>query len=230
MRGIVELARRIAGLPWRARGDHRAIFERIFLRNEWRDGESVSGPGSTRARGAALTPPLLELLRSLQTRVLVDAPCGDFNWIGEVADAVDEYVGVDVVPQLIAHNQERHAAPNRTFLCLDIARDTLPRGNVILCRDCLVHFSFADILTTLDRFRASGTPLLLTTTYVARAENVDIRTGSWRTLNLERAPFHFPPPLHLVDEQCLHTGGIYRDKRLALWEIASLPAGLGRRR
>ena len=202
---------------------HRRIFARIHRRNAWASPESVSGPGSTRDRGAALTPPLLALLRELGVRRLVDAPCGDFNWIGEVADSVAEYVGIDVVPELIAENRLRHAADNRTFLCLDIARDPLPRGDLILCRDCLVHFCFADARAALANLAASGTPLLLTTTFVEREHNVDVRTGSWRPLNLERAPFGFPPPLRLVDEQCLVSSGTYRDKRLGLWEIGSLP-------
>ena len=207
--------------------DHRSIFEGIYRRNEWGSPESVSGPGSSLARGAGLTPALLALLRELGTRRLIDAPCGDLNWISEVADAMDEYVGVDVVRDLIAQNRRRHAEPNRTFLCLDIVRHTIPRGDVILCRDGLVHFSFADIRAALARFAASGTPLLLTTTFIDRPTNADIRTGGWRPLNLEQPPFEFPPPLRVVDEQCVHSGGIYRDKRLALWEIRALAAAPG---
>jgi hypothetical protein len=41
-------------------------------------------------------------------------------------------------------------------------------------------------------------------------------------LNLERAPFGFPSPLALIDERCTHSAGIDRDKRLGLWELASL--------
>jgi hypothetical protein len=35
-------------------------------------------------------------------------------------------------------------------------------------------------------------------------------------------PFAFPAPLAVIDERCTHSGGIYRDKRLGLWELASL--------
>jgi hypothetical protein len=43
-------------------------------------------------------------------------------------------------------------------------------------------------------------------------------------LNLEAAPFCFPAPLALIDERCTHSEGIYRDKRLGLWELESLDA------
>jgi hypothetical protein len=54
---------------------------------------------------------------------------------------------------------------------------------------------------------------------VDRTRNADVPTGGWRVLNMEAAPFHFPPPLALVDERCMNGGGLYRDKRLGLWTL-----------
>lgn len=223
MRLLPDRVRALGARLLGRRADHRAIFTRIYRRNEWGNAESVSGLGSTRERAAAFRDDLLALLRRLDTRVLMDAPCGDFNWIEEVAGSVERYVGVDVVPELIEHNLRHHAREARTFLCLDVTRDPLPRADVVLCRDCLVHFSTADVRAALRGFRDSGSRWLLTTTFVDRSENPEIRTGGWRPLNLQAAPFRFPPPLDVIDERCLHSGGIYRDKRLALWELASLP-------
>jgi hypothetical protein len=39
---------------------------------------------------------------------------------------------------------------------------------------------------------------------------------------MERHPFSFPPPEKLIDERCLHSGGIFADKRLALWRLDDL--------
>ncbi|HEX2076999.1 MAG TPA: class I SAM-dependent methyltransferase [Longimicrobium sp.] len=225
MRSLPRLVRD-AGRRLLGRGtDHRSIFTRIYRHNSWGSAESVSGPGSTRERGADFRDDLVALLRRLDARVLLDAPCGDFNWMAEVVESVDEYVGVDVVRELIARNVRRYAAPGRRFACADVTADPLPRADVILCRDCLVHFSFADAWAALANFRRTGSRWLLATTFVERESNEDIRTGGWRTLNLQAAPFRFPPPVSVIDERCLHTGGIYRDKRLALWALDSLPAG-----
>jgi len=58
---------------------------------------------------------------------------------------------------------------------------------------------------------------------IRRAQtNLEIETGGWRPLNMERPPFGFPAPLRAIDEKCLHTGGIYADKRLALWRLADI--------
>jgi hypothetical protein len=158
-------------------------------------------------------------LKRLEVRALLDAPCGDFNWAAPVAAAVESYVGVDVVPELIAANIQSAGTQPR-FLCADLTRDRLPPADLILCRDCLVHFSFADIRAALRNFRRSGATWLLTTTFIdPNRRNEDIGSGGWRALNLELPPFRFPPPSALIDEHCEHTGGIYRDKRLGLWKI-----------
>ena len=206
-----------------SRRRHRRVFSRIFRENSWGHAESVSGPGSTRERGAMLLPALVELVTKLQIRTLLDAPCGDFNWALPLAEAVASYIGVDVVEDIIQHNVREHGSANRTFLTADITRDPLPRADLVLSRDSLVHFSFADIRAALRNFRRSGSEYLLTTTFLDRTSNQNIRTGSWRVLNLEAPPFRFPSPLAVIDEHCLHTGGIYRDKRLGLWRLADLP-------
>lgn len=100
---------------------------------------------------------------------------------------------------------------------------TLPKADVILCRDCLVHFSFADIELALSNFKRSGSRYLLTTSFIDWEMNADISTGGWRPLNLQASPFLFPAPMAMVDERCMHSGGIYQGKRLALWELESLP-------
>jgi hypothetical protein len=198
------------------------IFLAIYQGNLWGSPESRSGPGSTAARAADFLPDLVTLLRRFETRLLVDAPCGDFNWAGALAAVVDTYIGIDVVREIVARNQRLAGDSNATFLHGDLTTDPLPIADVILCRDCLVHFSFADIRRALDNFKRSQSRYLLTTTFVEHDENADIATGEWRPLNLERPPFRFPPPRAVVDERCLHSGGLYRDKRLGLWELADL--------
>jgi hypothetical protein len=205
-----------------SRRRHRNVFSRIFRENSWGDAESVSGPGSTRARGATLLPALVDLVRQLRIETLLDAPCGDFNWAHPLADAVASYIGVDVVDDIIARNVREHGSAKRTFLTRDITRDPLPRADLVLSRDCLVHFSFADIRAALRNFRRSGSEYLLTTTFIDRASNENMRPGGWRVLNLQAPPFRIPTPLAFVDEQVLHSGGLYRDKRLGLWRLADL--------
>jgi len=217
------LGRAARRLTIRLRSSSRLQQERftaIFRTNAWLDGESVSGHGSTRARGDDFRAPLLALIDAYGIRSILDAPCGDFNWMRDVLAERDlAYTGVDIVEELIADNVRKYASPSRRFLCLDITRDDLPAADVILCRDGLVHLSFADAGAAIAAFRRSGSRYLLATTFVDRARNQNVPTGGWRVLNMQAAPFGFPPPLALIDERCTGGEGNYRDKRLGLWKL-----------
>lgn len=201
----------------------RRVFQAIHQARAWGDCESSSGPGSTRDRAASFLGDLIELVRSRRVGTLLDAPCGDFNWAAPLADAVPRYVGVDVVPALVEANRRNWSCPRRRFLCRDMVRQRLPAADLVLCRDALVHFSEEDVFRTLANLRRTGADYLVATTFVGDRANPDVANGEWRPLNMQRPPFSFPPPLEIVDEHCHHTGGIYADKRLALWRFADLP-------
>jgi 2-polyprenyl-3-methyl-5-hydroxy-6-metoxy-1,4-benzoquinol methylase len=201
---------------------HKRVFTDIYQRNLWGCAESMSGVGSSMERAAAFRDELIALLRELHVAVLLDAPCGDFNWMQSVAENVHSYIGIDIVDELIASNQKRYASNRVQFVCADLTADTLPKADLILCRDCLVHFSFDDVWRGLRNFKRTGSRYLLSTTFQNRERNFEIATGDWRPLNLQAPPFGLPPPVRAIDEKCLHTGGIYSDKRLALWELDSL--------
>lgn len=218
-----RVAWRIDARVRRSSRDLQGRFTAIYESNAWGNAESVSGPGSTADRGADFQQDLLALLDEAAIRSIVDAPCGDMNWIRHVLAARDlTYTGVDIVEDLIERNRRVHQDATRRFVCADMSRCDLPPADLILCRDGLVHLSFADARAAIRNFRRSGSRYLLSTTFVDRSRNRDVPTGGWRVLNLQAAPFLFPPPIALVDERCTHTGGIYRDKRLGLWTLDSL--------
>jgi SAM-dependent methyltransferase len=220
---LSRLTRRVAARLQTSSRSQRETFTAIYRTNAWGDAESVSGSGSTQARGAAFKADLLSLLDARGIRSIVDAPCGDFNWMrGVLAERDLSYTGVDIVDALIAANVREYATANRRFLCADMTRADLPAADLILCRDGLVHLSFADARAALRNFRRSGSRYLLTTTFVSHTGNRDTPTGGWRVLNLQAAPFGLPPPLALIDERCAFAEGAYRDKCLGLWELSAI--------
>ncbi len=223
MQNLLQWLRKIRWRRPSPPGEMERVFGEIYRSNAWGSEESVSGPGSTRQRAEAFRHELAAALRDLGTRTLLDAPCGDFNWIEPVADTVERYIGVDVVPELVAQNRRRYGSRRRKFLRLDLTCDPLPRADVVLCRDGLVHLSHGDIWRALANLRRSGARHLIATTFLGERANEEIETGGWRPLNLQRAPFRLPEPLRLIDEKCLHTGGIYADKRLGIWLLAEVP-------
>jgi hypothetical protein len=201
------------------------LFTRIYRSNHWGDPASVSGGGSNLEQTATLRAALPEILIKLHVQSLLDAPCGDFHWMRYVDLEVERYIGGDIVQELVGRLQETYGAPGRQFLRVDVTKDQLPTVDAILCRDCLVHFSFRQIEAAVHNFRVSGARYLLTTTFPNTRVNKDIVTGDWRTLNPCAEPFNWPDPMMVVNEGCSQSGSMFADKSLGVWELASLPTG-----
>lgn len=134
-----------------------------------------------------------------------------------------EYIGADIVPEVVARNQQKYASSHTKFVCLDIISQALPKVDLILCRDCLIHFSYADIEMTLKNLRKSGSSYLLTTNYVNLKKNSEIITGSWREINLRLDPFNFPEPIRSITEQSQNPLEVHFGKGLGLWRLEDLP-------
>ena len=199
-----------------------STFAPFYTENRWGDEESVSGPGSNLARTAKLRSELPNLLKEIGARTLLDAPCGDFNWMKDTALGVEQYIGADIIPDLITRNQKLYANDRTQFLFLDLTRDALPRVDVILSRDCLIHFSYRHIAAAIKNFKRSGSTYLLTNTYPRWQKNTNIRTGDFRHLNLMLPPFNFPPPLKQIDEKHPEDEEQFFGKILGLWKLSDL--------
>lgn len=204
---------------------HREIFTDIFRSGAWGSEESVSGIGSTMEQTEVLRVFLPDLVHELGVQTLCDVPCGDWHWLQHVRLDLREYIGLDVVPDVVARNRQRFGQPGRRFEVLDLTREVPPRADLVLCRDLLVHLSDEDIRAALSNLVATGSTWLLTTTFTEPRPHRDIETGSWRPLNLERSPWNFPEPVRLINEHCTVEDGIWLDKSLGLWRLADLSRG-----
>jgi len=198
-------------------------FAYIFDHNLWNSEESRSGAGSTLLETETLRRELPALLQELGARTLLDIPCGDFGWMSTVDLGPVLYTGADLVESLIAANEAAYGSATRAFRWLDLTESTLPQADVIICRDCLVHLSFANIRRALANMKRSGSTWLLTTSFPELEVNEDIADGDWRPLNFERPPFDLPMPERSIVENCLESDGAFRDKSLCLWRLADLP-------
>lgn len=180
----------------------RQIFETIARANYWGSEESISGPGSELARTARYRRALLDFLDREKIESFFDAPCGDLNWMREVLERHPmRYIGADVSPSVVATVKE--SWPDLDIRQFDICVDPFPDAQVWQCRDVLLHLSFEDIWAALANAARSNISFALITTYRSRMlRNLDIETGGWRYLDLERPPFHLPRPInYLADLQ-----------------------------
>jgi hypothetical protein len=185
--------------------------------------ESSAGGGSSLAATEAVRRRLPKLLEDLEVRSLLDIPCGDFHWMRFLPLPNVTYIGADIVSEVIAGNAAQYTSATRRFEVLNICTSALPHVDAILCRDCLIHLSNKDVLSALDNVKRSGARILITTTYPSVLRNMDIVSGSWRPLNLQREPVNLPEPMLSISEEWTGDNGAYSDKSLAVWHVSEIP-------
>ena len=169
-------------------------FNKIYSTNYWLDNESRSGTGSSLRSTENIRFHLLKILEKFNIKKLFDAPCGDFNWMSQVLKSVEiDYLGSDIVKDLIVSNK-KYENDKIKFSKLDIIVDKLPVSDLMICRDCLFHFSYEDIFLFLNNFISSDIKYILLTSNLNeeyKFENKDIVTGDYRKIDLFSKPFNF---------------------------------------
>lgn len=172
----------------------RERFRHIFQHNSWSSNESRSGKGSELLFTEPIRNWLLTNLPLLEVKTLLDAPCGDFNWMRETLPRLNlNYIGIDIVPEIIEYNHDAYSTKNINFHTANICEDLLPDCDLIMVRDCLIHLSFDDIEKFLNNLSKTNYKYLLTTTYLVDEgfRNTEILTGQYRKIDLFKAPFNF---------------------------------------
>lgn len=219
-------------------------FALVYAENTWGNAESKSGSGSTLSATVKLRAALPELFERLAIESVLDIPCGDFNWMRHtdltidgantrcgVCDDVDriceeceffndessvKYIGADIVPEMIEANRRAYGKPGVSFEVLDLLTDQLPKCDLVICRDCLVHLPYADVMRAMENICKSGAKYVLTTTFPLHG-NGPVELGGWFPINLQAEPFELIPPMLLVNEGCEEP--YYWDKCMGLWRI-----------
>lgn len=197
----------------------QSVFEKIYATNAWKGDESLSGPSSSMARTSTIREALPGLIEKYSIKTFLDAPCGDFHWMKSAVNQIRAtYIGGDIVKSLIESNKLKYERDGVQFVHLDITKDSLPKADIMFCRDCLFHLSYRDIASFLDNFLRSKIPLLMTTSHTANMhlENRDIKTGDWRWFYLMKPPFDFP---EAYQEAIIDGGG---DRMMYIWTKSEL--------
>ena len=184
--------------PWPTKD----AMEQVYEMKLWGGTKSdfYSGIGSHHSE---VIKPYLATLTTFLTSfecplVVCDLGCGDFNVGKELVKHTKNYVAVDIVSDLIAHNKEKNQEENLEFRCLDIAVDDLPSGDCAILRQVLQHLSNAEVQSILSKLTAFK--YVIVTEHLPEgdfAPNKDIISGQGTRLkkqsglNLLDPPFNF---------------------------------------
>lgn len=199
---------------------NKGLFTLIHDKKLWNEKESLSGPGSTFEATKNIRAALPEIFKKYNIRSVLDVPCGDFNWMKFVDLGNIEYIGADIVEELIRQNTNKFAGDHISFRVLDLVSDILPKADLILCRDGLVHLNNREVIRALKNIRKSKAKYLLMTNFPDHKGNQKPGQDHWRPINFRLPPFNLPEPVLVIDENEKLEN--YTDKSLCMWEVKYL--------
>jgi len=203
-------------------------FSHIYKTAHWTIGNQgipLSGTGSSLEATETLRAELPKMLEIIQAKSILDVGCGDFTWMKTLNLTEIEYIGIDIVEDVIADNIAKFSGPNVRFDHLNAVEDELPQADVILIREVLFHLSNADIWSVLNNIVKSNPRWILLTSDRLSDFNADIVSGDWRLVNFRKAPFFFPEPSYFIDESIVRPG-----RHLAVWATEDILPSLDKKR
>ncbi|MCH9807394.1 MAG: class I SAM-dependent methyltransferase [Alphaproteobacteria bacterium] len=187
--------------------DVQGAFEQIYKENKWGaapDGSGFwSGNGSKASFAAAYVEFMVDFLNAhSEYRTLVDIGCGDFRVSKSILEQLPNppnYIGCDIVPDLIAHHNEHHAKDGVSFRHVNAVDEDPPAGDVATIRQILQHLSNAQVAGILERAKRLYKVVIITESLPkeCKAPNLDIGHGIATRVALGSGVYIDEPPYSL---------------------------------
>ena len=183
----------------RTKTNNEHFFTHVYHDSLSREIESASGVGSTLIQTQNIRKELPIIVEKFNIQSILDAPCGDLNWMKEfLLNYKGNYIGIDIVKPIIDKLciHYKYKSNKIKFIHLDLlSAASLPKSDLLIVRDFLFHLSLNDINNFLNVIKKSNIEYILTTSYessIFEGTNSDIKTGGFRAIDLFSPPFNFP--------------------------------------
>lgn len=196
----------------------RATFSEIYEKNVWggKKGEFYSGEGSDQQVAQIYLSAVNRFFRDHRPLRVIDLGCGDYRVASQFERTGYDYVGIDVVPGLIAKHNLESANESTFFMQCDIVSDDLPDGDVCLIRQVLQHLSNDEITKIITKCRSKYDYLIITEHYpplgTEFVPNIDIPHGAHLRLSKNSAVCLDEPPFGLCSPKLLAEAIVDKDQ------------------
>lgn len=182
------------------------IFEAVYTKRMWRPSTDMSrfssGSGSHKANVAG--PYVTAVTRYVESLAFrpnaVDLGCGDFAIGSVLRPLFDRYIACDIVEDVLAQNRAKYKDLDVDFRRVDIAKDSLPPGDLVFVRQVFQHLSNQQIALALQNISARYSRLVLTEHLPLDPNfrpNVDICTGPDTRLSVDSGVDITQPPFDI---------------------------------
>lgn len=165
----------------------RNAFQDVYREDRW---SNSSGPGSLPSSTIEYRSFVESFIFANSVKTITDLGCGDWQFSRFMNWSEVNYVGLDVVPDLIERNNQLYSPSNIEFR-LSEGTESLPGGDLLIAKEMLQHLPNKLIAEYLNVIVAKYKYALLTNS-VAPSEgtNMDIEPGQYRPLRLDIEPFN----------------------------------------
>lgn len=195
----------------------KEAFTNIYRTHYWGGGEETrSGSASLLSATVDIIKELIKIINKYNIKSILDCPCGDFNWMKEIVNNFDNYIGVDIVDFIIEENKKKYSKDNINFYILDICEDSIDYDvDLIFSRDCVQHLTTNEVIKFINNIKKSKAKYLLISTSEEVVNNLRRESipTDYININFELEPFNFPKPLYYF---------IDNNSAMGLWEIKSI--------
>jgi len=155
-------------------------------------GETPCGQGSRLGNTVVMREALQQLLWKYGVRSIVDAGCGDFNWVKTLQLSGITYQGYDVV------DRRRRDLP---FEVKDVITEGIPECDLVICKDVFIHWTNEMIMAALTNFRGRGKYLFAESTPGLDNDKRVLKAGEFERVNLEGLPFNLGAPMEIIPDR-----------------------------
>jgi len=159
---------------------------------------------------------LPDLFEKLDINKFTDCGCGDFLWMSQIDFTVVDYLGCDIVDDLIKRNKKKF--PEFRFKQLNVVEEKPRKSDMIFLRSVFIHLTLEQCLKAIENIKASNSRYLMASTLTELDVNFETSCLMKKNRNLMIAPFNFPEPLILVKQR----NDIENDQYMGVWKIDEL--------
>jgi SAM-dependent methyltransferase len=150
-------------------------FQAIYRNQAWGCG---SGPGSSPANRVEYRAFVERFIEANGVRSVTDLGCGDWQFSRLIDWSQVEYLGLDLVPEVVAQNRNRFAGDNIRFDVFSVI-DNLSGGDLLLSKEVVQHLPNKVVAEYLAIIRQKYKFALLTNTRHADNQS-EYRYCRWR--------------------------------------------------
>ena len=197
--------------------EYQKMFTPTYTGDLWRGrgDESKSGKGSSLSFAQNFKNTLEITIVDFEIKNILDCSCGDWNWMKTIKDKLPNYLGVDVVQEVVDTNIKKFSTEKIVFVCNDMLSELKSKENnsfdLIICRQTFEHLSNQYIIDVLKEIKRVGKYLLVNSNNTV-LENVDFVEDGFnsRNINLLIQPFEYilgEPIFYFYDSEGQKTEG-----------------------